>query len=286
MNDNDPGTPGEGRDIFDPFDYGADETPNLIGADSAVMLPTNPSGMLEVNSADMVDPDDARTVTPDQANVIDPDEVSEVVAERAAAAVDQSRSTEPTTLALIGAPGSGKSTIGPLLAERLGLHFCDVDARIEERVGKPIGEIFAEDGEPAFRRVEEAATLDALDHSGQVVSLGGGAVMSPRIRAALAEHPVVWLEVTAGTAINRAGLNTARPLLVGNVRGTLIKLLAERTPVYQTLATVTVNNDGDDPAATVTAVVGELAELTATLGAESASEPESGSEPGAGDDDA
>lgn len=241
------------HDIFDPFDHDGDATPNLIRTDSARMLSTNPSGM--------VDPDHARTVAPEQANVIDPNDATQVIAERADAAVDHDELASSDTLVLIGAPGSGKSTIGPLLAERLGLAFCDVDARIEERVGKPVGEIFADDGESAFRRLEEAATLDAVEQTGLVVSLGGGAVMSPRIRVALTDHPVVWLEVTAATAINRAGLNTARPLLVGNVRGTLMKLLAERTPVYEALATITVSNDGDDPGETVDQIVGALGEL-------------------------
>lgn len=261
MSDTEANPPRQDRDIFDPFDHGDAAVPNLIGTDSAAMLPTNPSGMLEVTSADMVDPEDARTVAPETATVINPDDATRVVVERADAAVDHTQLADSDTLVLIGAPGSGKSTVGPLLAERLGLAFCDVDTRIEERVGKPIGDIFAEDGEPAFRRLEEAATLDALEKGAQVVSLGGGAVMSRRIRAALTGHPVVWLEVSATTAINRAGLNTARPLLVGNVRGTLIKLLAERTPVYESLATVTVTNDGDDPVVAVDAVVMELGRL-------------------------
>lgn len=259
--DRDTARPDGSRDIFDPFDHGDDAIPNLIATDQARMLSTSPSGLVETSEVDMVDPEHARTVAPEQANVIDPDDATQVIAERADAAVDHSELAASDTLVLIGAPGSGKSTIGPLLAERLGLGFCDVDTRIEERVGKPIGEIFAEDGESAFRRLEEAATLDALERPGQVVSLGGGAVMSPRIRAALTGHPVVWLEVAAATAISRAGLNTARPLLVGNVRGTLIKLLAERTPVYQSLATVTVPNDGDEPDATVSAVVTALGRL-------------------------
>src|SRR5699024_964449 len=148
----------------------------------------------------------------------------------------------------------------PLLADRLGLGYCDVDDRIVARVGKPISDIFAEDGEPAFRRLEEEATVEALaEQAPQVVSLGGGAVMSARNRTALGDHQVVWLEVSATTAINRAGLNTARPLLLGNVRGTLIKLLAERTPVYRSVATVTVTNDGDDPDATVEEIITRLA---------------------------
>ncbi|MDN5725313.1 MAG: shikimate kinase [Propionibacteriales bacterium] len=157
---------------------------------------------------------------------------------------------------IVGAPGAGKSTVGRLLAERLDVGFTDVDAAIEQTSGRTIGDIFAEDGEPAFRALEESATRTALDGAG-VIALGGGAVMSPTIRAALAGRTVVWLEVAAASAISRAGLDQARPLLMGNVRGTLIKLLGERTPLYRAVATHTVTNDGDDP----TAVVEQIVEL-------------------------
>lgn len=239
------------HDIFDPFDHDG-EVPNMLRPDDAVMLGQNPVGMLQPSHADMVDPDHAQ--------VVDPEEATSVIAERADAATDHAALAESRVLVLIGAPGSGKSTVGALLAERLGLGFCDVDNMIEQQQGRSITEIFAEDGESGFRRLEAAATAEALDGH-QVVSLGGGAVMAPKVRAALTGHPVIWLEVTAATAIQRAGLNTARPLLMGNVRGTLMKLLAERTPVYQGLATVTVSNDGDDPAPVVDEIVSALAEV-------------------------
>ncbi|SHJ84559.1 shikimate kinase [Tessaracoccus bendigoensis DSM 12906] len=147
------------------------------------------------------------------------------------------------SIVLIGAPGSGKSTVGKRLARRLGLTFVDVDHRIEEVVGKPIAEIFADHGEEYFRAVEEEATIELLGSCG-VLSLGGGSVMNAAIREALAGHEVIWLKVSVGQASRRVGLNTARPLLLGNVRGRLIELMRERTPVYESLATEAVETDG------------------------------------------
>jgi shikimate kinase len=157
---------------------------------------------------------------------------------------------EPGPIVLIGAPGSGKSTVGALLAERLGVNFIDVDAVIEQRTGRSIAEIFAEDGEPAFRELEEATTTEMLSHPG-VLSLGGGAVLSERTRKALHDHRVVWLRVTATSAISRVGLDTARPLLLGNVRGRLIKLLAERAPLYDEVASARIDTDNTAPAEVV-----------------------------------
>jgi shikimate kinase len=150
-------------------------------------------------------------------------------------------------IVLVGAPGSGKSTVGPLLAQALGVPFADVDAVLEERTGKSVAEIFADDGEPAFRALEESTTAELLRDPG-VLSLGGGAVMSATTRAALRGHRVVWLQVSAATAVKRVGLNEARPLLLGNVRGRLIKLLNERTPLYAEVATEAVATDDVEPA--------------------------------------
>ena len=148
---------------------------------------------------------------------------------------------------LVGAPGSGKSTVGQLLAARLGLPFVDVDGLIEQRTGRSIAEIFADDGEPSFRALEEQTTLELLAGGAGVLSLGGGAVLSAATRAALRGHRVIWLQVAAATAVQRVGLNEARPLLLGNVRGRLIKLLAERTPLYVEVATEQVETDRRSP---------------------------------------
>jgi shikimate kinase len=149
-------------------------------------------------------------------------------------------------LVLVGAPGSGKSTVGALLAQRWGEPFADVDAVIESRVGKSVAEIFADDGEAVFRAFEESTTAELLQQPG-VVALGGGAVLSPATRAALADHPVVWLKVTIAHAAGRVGLNEARPLLLGNVRGRLVKLLNERTPLYAEVARASVDTDAATP---------------------------------------
>ena len=147
------------------------------------------------------------------------------------------------TIVLMGAPGAGKSSVGRRLAKKLGRTFVDVDQRIEEVVGKPVAEIFADEGEAHFRALEQDATLELLG-TYDVVALGGGAVMNPVIREALAGHEVIWLKVSIGQATRRVGMNTVRPLLLGNVRGRLIELLRERTPVYEALATRTVETDG------------------------------------------
>lgn len=149
-------------------------------------------------------------------------------------------------IVLVGAPGSGKSTVGRLLGRELGLPFTDIDQVIEARAGRSIAEIFADDGEPAFRVLEESTTLELLTEAG-VLGLGGGAVLSERIRAALAGHRVIWLEVGPAAAVQRVGLNQARPLLLGNVRGRLMTLLAERSALYAGVATERVNTDGRRP---------------------------------------
>ena len=165
-----------------------------------------------------------------------------------------------TTIALIGAPGSGKSTVGAMLAERLDLGFVDVDATIEARDGRMIREIFAEEGEPFFRALEREATLELLG-AGGVVSLGGGAPMTPAIADALAADGIatVWLQVDARNATQRIGLDGGRPLLTGGpMRATLIKLLNQRTPVYAATAQHHIDTSGREPADVVEDIVARL----------------------------
>ncbi len=165
-----------------------------------------------------------------------------------------------STIALIGAPGSGKSTVGSLLAERLGVPFVDVDAVIEGRDGRLIREIFADDGEPAFRALERDATVELLAGGG-VVSLGGGAPMTPEIAEALSGVRTIWLQVDARNAAQRIGLDAGRPLLAGGgVRATLIRLMNERAPVYAACAHHTLDTSGREPAELVDEVLSLLEE--------------------------
>lgn len=147
----------------------------------------------------------------------------------------------------VGASGAGKTTIGALLAGRLRLAHVDVDAEIERRTGKLIREIFADSGEAFFRDLEREVAVEALARPA-VVSLGGGAPLDPDIRAALAGLPVVWLQVPVGEAVKRIGLDENRPLLHGaGMRGALIRMLAQRTPVYEAVSTIVVDTAGRGP---------------------------------------
>jgi shikimate kinase len=163
-------------------------------------------------------------------------------------------------LVVIGPPGAGKTTVGALLAERLDLSFRDVDDDIATTAGKPITDIFATDGEPVFRALEESAVATALaEHTG-VLALGGGAILAERTRAALAGHTVVFLSVGMAEGVRRTGLSTARPLLAGvNPRATFKALLDARLPLYREVATIEVATDElppDEIVAKVLAAIG------------------------------
>ena len=145
---------------------------------------------------------------------------------------------------LVGAPGAGKSTVGRRLARRWGVEFRDSDQMVEAEAGKSVADIFVDDGETAFRTRERDVIAAALDRPDGVLSLGGGAVLDASTRARLVAAPCVWLRVGVSEAAKRVGLNTARPLLLGNVRGTLMTLLDERTPLYEEVAAWTVDTDG------------------------------------------
>lgn len=148
---------------------------------------------------------------------------------------------------LVGAMGSGKTTVGQALAEALGVGFRDTDLDIEATAGKPIPEIFFDDGEDHFRTLERAAVATALDSFDGVLALGGGAILAEQTRAALAGHTVVFLSVGLSEAVKRVGLGAGRPLLAVNPRATLRHLLAQRLPLYQQVATFTVDTDTRTP---------------------------------------
>lgn len=145
---------------------------------------------------------------------------------------------------LVGAPGAGKSTVGRLLADRLGVSFRDTDDDVERAAGKSIGDIFVDDGEPEFRALEREAVAVALAGHDGVLALGGGAVADPATRERLRDHQVVFLDVGLADAASRVGLNRDRPLLVANPRAQLKKLLDQRRPLYLQVATMIVDTAG------------------------------------------
>lgn len=145
---------------------------------------------------------------------------------------------------LIGPPGAGKSTVGEALARRLGVAFHDTDAAIEAAQGRSISDIFVLDGEPAFRALERDEVLRALTGENGVLALGGGAPMSDVVQEALAGHPVVLLDVGIPDAAPRVGFDRSRPLLAVNPRASWVRLMAERRPTYERLATWVVDTSG------------------------------------------
>ena len=148
---------------------------------------------------------------------------------------------------LIGPPGAGKTTVGALVAALLGLDFVDADEVIELAVGKPVGDIFVQDGEQAFRAVESATTARLIASHPGVLALGGGAILDPGTRDLLAGQRVVYLETGFTSAVRRTGLDAPRPLLLGNPRARMKTLLEERLPVYASLAWITVPTDDREP---------------------------------------
>lgn len=149
---------------------------------------------------------------------------------------------------LVGLMGAGKTTVGTALAARLGVEFRDTDHDVEAVAGKPVSEIFIEDGEDRFRALERAAVATALETFDGVLALGGGAILADETRARLAGHTVVFLSVELTDAVKRVGLGAGRPLLAINPRATLRHLMAQRAPLYREVATHVVVTDGREPA--------------------------------------
>jgi shikimate kinase len=187
-----------------------------------------------------------------------PSHVGVVETDNSVAGSDDANAGDGPIAVLVGVPGSGKTTAGRLLAERLGVAFRDTDADVEASSGRTIADIFVESGEPAFRRLEaEAVRLALVEHRG-VLALGGGAVLDAGTRAALADHPVVWLRVGLAAASQRAGLSGARPVLLGNVRAQLKALMDARAPHYAEVARLTLDTDTMTPEQTVEAICEHL----------------------------
>ncbi|MGH2877124.1 MAG: bifunctional shikimate kinase/3-dehydroquinate synthase [Solirubrobacteraceae bacterium] len=153
------------------------------------------------------------------------------------------------SLAIVGFMGAGKSTVAAQAARVLGTDAVDVDEEIERRLGRPISQIFADDGEAAFRAAEERITLDLLGAAGRrVVALGGGAIGSDAVRGALRSHVVVWIDIDPETAWTRSQ-GTGRPLAAD--QDEFGRLHSAREPLYAQIANIIVPHQRADAIASV-----------------------------------
>ena len=148
-------------------------------------------------------------------------------------------------IVLVGFMGAGKTTVGRLLAAKLGVPFTDSDHVIEDRAGKPIRQIFADDGEAAFRALEHQVIADLLGGPDIVLAVGGGAVEHALTRKLLAEAPVAFLRVGYAEAHRRVGGDGGRPMLA---RPDIADVYAGRQAAYRAVATLAIDVDGRSPA--------------------------------------
>ncbi|WP_432063146.1 shikimate kinase [Streptomyces sp. S1] len=159
---------------------------------------------------------------------------------------------------LVGPMGSGKSTVGALLAERLGAPYRDTDADIVAAEGREISDIFVEDGEEHFRALERAAVARAVAEHEGVLALGGGAVLDTGTRELLAGLPVAYLSMDVEEAVRRVGLGAARPLLAVNPRRQWRELMEARRHLYTEVARAVVTTDDRTPEEVADAVLSAL----------------------------
>lgn len=159
---------------------------------------------------------------------------------------------------LVGPMGSGKSTVGELLAQRLGVAYRDTDADIVAAQGREISDIFVDEGEPYFRELEREAVAAAVAGHDGVLALGGGAILDEKTRELLTGLPVAYLSMDAEEAVRRVGLGAARPLLAINPRRQWRELMEARRPLYTEVARVEVATDDRTPEEVAQAVLDAL----------------------------
>ena len=168
-------------------------------------------------------------------------------------------------ISLIGARGSGKTTVGRVLAARLGRPFADADAECERRTGRTVADVFATDGEATFRAEEEATIAALLGGTDGVLATGGGAVLSEATRRRLRDAgPVVWLTAAVDELEARVSTDAAdRPSLTGgDPAAEMAEVLSARRPLYQEIATITEPTGGRSPDEIAASIAARLAGAT------------------------
>jgi shikimate kinase len=165
-----------------------------------------------------------------------------------------------TKVLLVGMMGAGKTTVGRMVAERLGCPYADSDAEVEAATGRTVPELFAEHGEAVFRAAEAEALARAVGVDGPaVISVAGGAVLDPANRALIKEAgTVVWLRADPATLAGRVGDGAGRPLLADDPAAELARLETVRRPYYAEVADAAVDVDGSTPEAVADAVLAAL----------------------------
>ena len=171
----------------------------------------------------------------------------------------------PPRYVLIGPPGAGKSTIGKILANTLGLSFIDSDKSIVAEAGKSISDLFVLDGEAVFREIERLVVAQELHDADGVLALGGGSILNEQtqqdiqsVRAGGAR--IIFLDVSISQAAPRIGFNRDRPLLLGNPRAQWLALMQERRPIYEALADLRVDTSESTPEQSVQQIISNFAQ--------------------------
>ena len=161
-------------------------------------------------------------------------------------------------LIIIGPPGAGKSSVGRQLGKVMQIPFSDTDKIIEERTGKKIAEIFLEDGEPIFRKIEREVVLEEIAKEQGILALGGGSILDAEVDKELSrlKSRVIYLEVSISNAAPRVGFNKDRPLLAVNPRQQWMALMEKRRPIYERLAGHKVSTDNKKPSEVVNEIQG------------------------------
>ena len=154
-----------------------------------------------------------------------------------------------TKIVLIGPPGAGKSSVGRALSKELSMPFVDSDSEIEKVAGKTISEIFVDDGEQVFRKMEVEIVSKLLTDFTGVIALGGGAPINLETQQKLesSDFPIIFIDVSISQAANRVGFNKDRPLLLINPRQQWLNLMNDRRPIYERLASEIVSSDNKKP---------------------------------------